>query len=287
MAKVKPKEAFEQAWDGSIRSSVSIEAEISYPQFKGNRDFIDTCVRSNRALFAERKKIQRGLFEFLRGVLGRERELVDFLSGDAVGTIPLLLTGDLRQLHLVDNGHSSRQNAVSRALARRLSVQSSIQHHSVDVSDVSSQIDLPSVQTGVFAESGFALPNGNRMPSGQDQFGLNPSAFRSAHVVGATATFQDVLRIFTDTTSGRKLHVVETPFMGAPLSTNNWGDYLTDQLSPDSRWKLQDVDTLLEETGTMRATLELIGSSPSFHVHFLQCFGMLLPGQISLKLRFL
>jgi hypothetical protein len=258
MRKIKPNDAFEQVWNESMRAEVAVEVERNpqYALFKKRPGFIELQVCNLKGLFVERRKVERALFFYLRDVLRSETELIDFLSGDAVATTPMLLTGDLRKLHLLDDGHSPKQKAVSELLTRRLEVHSGVQWHHVTLSATTPLLNLPSVKAGVLADSGIALPARNRMPRSLSSADIqSPSTFRGAHVMEPTVTLPDVLRVFGGM-RGRTLHVVETPFFRVPLSLNDWGDHLLGQLSEGTPWSLDELEPLLEETGTMRATFK-------------------------------
>lgn len=256
--KLKPNEAFEKTWDASIRVSVGVELQGMDARLRGDARFVESQVANVKRLFAERRRIQKAIFDHLRGSLGKEREMADLLCGDGAATLPLVLTGHVNTLHLVDNGHSRRQRAVGVTLPARLGIQGSVRSHDFNVSPSSGPLGLPRVKIGLLSDTGFALPEQNRMP--QTTGGVDtsaPSTFRGSHVVGATAGLGDVLRVFEG--AGRTLNVIETPFVGAPLSVNDWGDHLSRELSSDPQWRVQDVVPLVEELGSMRARLECVG----------------------------
>ncbi len=259
MPKLKPNEAFEKTWDASMRAAVGLELQGMDARLRGSPAFVESQVANVKRLFAERRRIQKAIFDHLRGSLGKEREMVDFLSGDAAATLPLVLSGDLNVLHLVDNGHSRKQKTVGATLPTRLGIQGNVRSHDLNISSSSGSLALPRAQVGLLSDTGFALPVENRMP--QTTIGMDtsaPSTFRGSHVIGATAGFNDVLRVFGG--AGRTLHVVETPFVRAPLSVNDWGDHLSREVGADSQWRVQDVAPLVQELGTMRARLEFVGA---------------------------
>lgn len=252
------KDSFDRFW----KPIAPIQAEYTFDTRPGlsreqrrnkmlKQYFIEDYVRKLKERFSERKKIQEAVFDRLKLELTGTKELLDLFSGMPNVVLPLLEDGVIQQLTLLDFAPEDVVTHTRAQMLKQLSSRKRDKVVNLKKPIVPGTLGLPASAVATFIESGLTLPTRNRFdPSvvpvyveGQDW--VQASYLRSGHIVNTTVTLQDVLCALRQV-SQRTLHVFDTPFVAAPLSTDAHRQYVESFTNQVPGWNIEKWTPLFE-----------------------------------------
>ena len=208
--------------------------------------------------FEARKALQREVFDVLARDIGPAPvDLMDLCAGDAPATLALLITGKIRTLNIVDNGHSNTFLGMPQKVAQKFKAASQIRSFNTRITPNTPTTDLPDTQRTTLIESGLSLPLAARTPTTstvREVYQQGPLASRSSHILNATLTLDDVLAALGGVPR-RQLDIFDTPFHRAPLTPADHRNFIEAAVAGRPEWRIATWEATAPGSPTYHAKL--------------------------------
>jgi hypothetical protein len=251
------KDVFGELWDRAqaLHAEYIFDTELRdrttfHQRAAVRQGFIESHSSRLRLLFSERRKIQKAIYKILKGELKKRPALLDLLSGEPSAVLPLLEEGVVSNLTLLDYPHNDVVTFVREKLIRSLARKSHVQQLRVAI--VPDATDLPLTREVSFLETGWTLPPSSRLSAvdtptfGEECHREVAPYYRSNQSGASVVTFEHVLQALARGNVERRLHVVDTPVVQRPISSEEHRVYLEGMVRNVSGWSIDQWKPLSE-----------------------------------------
>ncbi len=196
--------------------------------------------RSISELFKIKRVHQKLVFDIMVEALEGRRVLIDLLSGDATATLPLVASGKLDRLVLVDNNASPTLNQHTRVVADKMKITSRVEWMDMTIGSRVQEGALPDIPDVLLAESGIAIPPRYRYPGVTElrpEEQIHPPAYKNSHVIDMRTTIGDVLRDLGHM-PGRRVHLIDSPFYRYNTDSGDIREHVEGQMGDHPEWNI-------------------------------------------------
>jgi len=215
----------------------------------------DSQIERDFDFLKERALVNKAIFTALKEILIGKSSLTDIMSGEAVATVPLVMSGRLDKLCLVDGGFQDPPARTPRMINYFApEMTAGIEFSEARIINGASRLPFPKDYDYLLANTRLIIPPNKRVDMNVNTV-ISPATFRTSYLLNHSLTFADILRSVGDK-KGTRLHITDLPFSELSLSSSKMREYVQGFLDEAPGWKIIAWTELIPEYGLCFATLE-------------------------------